>query len=112
MGKRTIAERQCLVRECRSSGKATKTWCKEKGIPHSTFRNWAATVPKEQTTKPTIQPIQWAALRPTEVKAQSTAAQTTSSITLSFRGGCEIVVEAGFDSKLLTAVLQVVSCVC
>ena len=136
---RTSAERQELVEECRQSGRPKRLWCQEKGIPYTTFANWAKKVTRESSTdtRP-AQSVEWAAvmapvkeatapvtlpvMEPASLSTPVTLSVTPqvnpkvatvpSSVTIHVRGSYEIKVETGFDPELLAGVLQVVNRVC
>ena len=44
-------ERYNLVMECRKSGLSDCAWCKERGIPQSTFYNWVIFLRKKGITE-------------------------------------------------------------
>ena len=44
-------ERYNLVMECRKSGLSDCAWCKERGIPQSTFYNWVVFLRKKGITE-------------------------------------------------------------
>jgi len=118
MKRRTEAERRKLVEECRQSGKPKSVWCREKGIPLTTFANWSKAVSREvsvaKTPAKSEHTVQWAEFAPMpEISAEGTKQPATepASIRL-FGGGYEIRVETGFDPELLAGVLQVVSRIC
>ena len=116
MKKTTEAERQQLVAEWRCSGQFKRTWCREKGIPYTTFVTWINRMP-EQSLIETSEMTQWAEVTPTQIKSTGDGAKTPvwapkpSKIRIII-GNVEVAVESGFDSELLISVLRAVSRVC
>ena len=114
MRKTTEAERQQYVEECRASGKSARAWCREKGIPYTTYGNWAKN--KAQANSPEgAQKVSWAAVTPpaesSDDNAPQPAAGSQSKIQIK-NGSFEIMVEQGFDHDLLRRVLRAVSRAC
>jgi len=136
---RTTAERHKLDEECRQRGKPKRLWCEEKGIPYTTFANWAKKVSRESTadTEP-AQSVKWAAVmataiescepvtpiiieptplattvtQPVTLQLNRKVATTPSSVMIRVHGDYEITVESGFDRELLAGVPRVVNRVC
>ena len=111
MRKTTETERRLYVEECRASGKPTRTWCREKGIPYTTFANWAKSTPMPVPPE-TEQEVQWAAVvpppEPLDDREPTAIPRPLSKIRLT--SGCfEISVEKGFDPEFLSRVLRAVS---
>ena len=85
--------------ECQASGKTNEEWCKEQGIPYSTYRYWKGKL----TQKNQVQ--QWA-----EVKLPETPSRA-KEIHLHC-GKWNIAVGEEFSPGLLADVLRVVDRVC
>ena len=116
MKRTTEHERREYVEEYRNSGKSKKEWCREKGIPLTTFFNWLNQNPETKTDR-TEEPIQWAEVAPLstvedcDIKEARISGWPQPRICMT-GGGFEIRMEDGFDAKLLVDVLRVVKRVC
>lgn len=111
MRKTTEAERRRYVEECRNSGKPRRTWCKENGIPYTTFANWAKNIHLHEQSE-TAQIVQWADVTPRTAIAGCHEGENGNLAPSKIRlvAGCfEINVDQGFDTDVLTSVLRVVS---
>jgi len=112
--RRTERQRRELVEECRQSGKPIRVWCREKGIPITTYTNWSRAVPREPQAEPP-QSVQWVEVTPpVEIPSEGLERTNKSSpgkICL-FSGSLEIRVETDFDCALLERVLRVVNRIC
>ncbi len=109
-----MAEWEERVKDCRSSGRSVKEWCKVKGIGYQTYYRWE----REVTNHASIQKVrQEAATEP--VKAEfarirtegerpgSVKAQGAAIIRI---GGVTIEVNADTDIGMVAALCQALSC--
>lgn len=122
MVKRTKQEWEQLIKECRESGKSTRTWCKNNGIAYSTFQSRLRQISQENQEPKAASSseddngsasVVWAELEtPQQQKAEIVRnANPKSRISLS-RCGWNIELETGFDIDLLAEVMSVVDRVC
>lgn len=114
MKKTTEAERQRYVEECQNSGKSKRAWCREKGIPYTTFANWVKNT-RSTDQYETSCDVQWADVTPGAETTDSGEAETVGLKPQRIRlvgGGFEISVERGFDEDTLASVLRAVRRVC
>jgi len=114
--KTTATERQKYVEDCLASGKPKRTWCREKGIPYTTFANWTKVIPKAASLK-TECPVQWVDVTPPHeapvLLSPQTPAQGPPQPRIRLKGGgFEITVELGFNPEFLEDILRVVSRLC
>jgi len=114
MRKTTEAEQRQYIDECRASGKSARAWCREKGIPYTTYGNWVKTKAHASSCE-TAQKVSWATVvAPAESSYDYTpqpAAASQPRIRIK-SGSFEIMVEQGFDLDLLRRVLRAVSSAC
>lgn len=85
--------------ECQASGKTNEEWCKEQGIPYSTYRYWKCKL----TQKNQVQ--QWAEVKLPETQSSIKEIQLQC-------GKWNIAVGEGFPPGLLADVLWVVDRIC
>jgi transposase-like protein len=114
----TWEERRRLVEECERSGQAKQKWCREKGIPYTTYTNWRNKIQKSEQAPQTESPIaktkepqtiEWARIG--NASKDGTEANRRKIIRIA-RDGWTIAVEAGVDVELLTETLRAVKQLC
>ena len=125
----TKEEQNALVLECRASGKSIKAWCAGKGIPYTTYINWARRIPWEKTegvpvvsvgevvpaeTQKAASPIKWAGIDPqAAVKPSPEATETVSGSHINIScGRFELRIPEGVNAELLSDVLWAVNEIC
>jgi transposase-like protein len=114
MRKTTEAERQEYIEECRASGKSASAWCREKGIPYTTYGNWVKNN-AETNLSETAQKVSWAAVVTPAESSDYQIPQPVAGNQPKIRiknGSFEIMVEQGLDLDLLRVVLQAVGSAC
>jgi hypothetical protein len=114
MRKTTESERRQYVEECRASGKSARAWCREQGIPYTTYGNWAKNKPRTNSSEANER-VSWAAVVPIAESSDMHMPQPVTGFQSKIRiksGNFEINVEQGFDPDLLSSVLRAVSSTC
>ena len=116
-------EQNLQVREWQASGKSKWEWAREKGIPYTTFINWARRIPKETGEEITavaaeeseppmqqeIQPVKWAAVKPAPTAKRQLAEGSCVHISC---GRFEVRIPEGVSAELLSDVLRAVNEIC
>ena len=108
-----------LAAECQSSGMSINGWCKSRGIPTTTCRQWLIKLSKENIQKDNEVYSAWAKVDLEEVVQQKEEYSVQESIqerperkiSLS-RSGWSIEVDSHFDPVVLMRIMKVVELVC
>jgi len=126
-------EQRQTVAEWQTSGQPMQPWCREKGIPYTTFSNWRKRAGFSEAVKCSgdsqleakaileLEPaeeevpaarVQWAGVKPeTRIKTDNKDKRRSAAIVLRYRGW-RIEVHAGADKAALAEVVRAVSAAC
>jgi hypothetical protein len=91
------------IKNYQASGWSAARWCKENGVPESSFSKWKKKI-LELEKKKEAAVTQWVAV-PKEKR------ETTTVVTIRI-GAVEMEVKPGYDAKHLQQVLRTVMAVC
>lgn len=87
------------IRECRSSGKSVRAWCRENEISEKTYYYWQRKLNRQII--PTTEAVRFAEIPRRKEAAWNTGA--TAKISLS---GATVEIYAGADSQMIQTILQ------
>lgn len=98
---RTLQEKQAFVKQFKESGKSLSAWCREQGIPTSTFSKWV-----EKFSSPQSQPVQFLCVRDSQQTTNSRESQTEPMLLLE-TGPYKLHIQESTSGRLLASVLEV-----
>jgi hypothetical protein len=91
------------IKNYQASGWSAARWCKENGVPESSFSTWKKKVlTLEEKKEPAV--TQW-------VTVSKENRETTTAVTIRI-GAVEMEVKPGYDAKHLQQVLRTVMALC